>query len=150
MTADCTILMLNSGRRVEMLRAFRAAFAAMRLAGRIVCTDINGLAPTLYLADAKYRLPRSAEAGFGDSLMDIGIREKVSLIVPFIDPDLPVLASLQPSLIQQGLRALISPPEAIAICRDKIRTHDFLKSYGYPTPDILSLEERAAMISRCS
>ena len=141
MTADCTILMLNSGRRVEVLRAFRAAFAAMRVAGRIVCTDINGLAPTLYMTDAKYRLPRSIEAEFGDRLVEVSIREEVSLVVPFIDPDLPALASLQPRLLQQGVGALISPAEAIAICRDKVRTHDFLKSRGFPTPDVLSLEE---------
>lgn len=136
-----TVLFLNSGRRVELIRSFRTAFEELGIKGKIVTTDINGFAPALYLGDVKYILPRSSEPDFIERLCDVCRQEKVDCIIPLIDPDLPVLAKHCQAIEANGTKLLLSKEQTIEICRDKRKTHEFLKSKGFPTPEIISFEE---------
>ena len=63
MTSELTLLFLNAGRRVELVRAFRTAFEKLGVDGRIVTTDINGLAPALYLGDHRRHPRKPGSAG---------------------------------------------------------------------------------------
>ena len=133
-----TILFLNAGRRVELLRAFRAALDACHPAGRLLTTDINPLAPALYLGDTHFRLPRSRDVGFREAFTTLLRHEHVDLVIPLIDPDLLVLAQRRAELEATGARLLLSPHAAIASCSDKLRTADTLRELGYRMPAILS------------
>ncbi len=140
MKSDFTVLFLNAGRRVELIRAFRRAFETLGLAGRIVTTDIRGLAPALYEGDVQCLLPHSSAPTFVTRLKELCRREEVGLIVPLIDPDLPVLARQRESIDTTGARVLISPPRAIAVCHDKARAAAFLAEHDIPAPSTLTLE----------
>ena len=135
---DITLLFLNAGRRNELIRCFRRALTALRLDGRLLATDIHGLAPALYEADAHFLLPRSRESAFPRALARLCRRERVSLIIPLIDPDMPVLARLHAALAAAGTCVLLSPASAIDICRDKVKTAAFLRAHGFPTPATLT------------
>jgi carbamoyl-phosphate synthase large subunit len=141
MTNELTILFLNAGRRVELIRAFRSAFLEAGIRGRIVCTDIQRFAPAIYLGDSHFILPRSDQPEFAQALTDVCRRESVGLIVPLIDPDLLVLARQGPQLRDSGTLALVSPPGVIKICRDKTRSSRFFQENDLPTPRILTLAE---------
>ncbi len=102
MTAECTILMLNSGRRIELLRAFRRAFEDLGIAGRIVSHRHQRVRPQplpgrRLLSPAPFGRGRFPERTAGRLA-----RERVSLIVPSIDPDLPVLARERDKLMANG------------------------------------------------
>lgn len=140
-TTETTLLFLNAGRRVELIRAFRVAFEELGVAGQIITTDINGLAPALYLGDAWYILPRSRASGFLEQFCDLCQRENVRLIIPLIDPDLPVLARNRQVIESTGAKVLISDQRVIEICRDKQRSYSFLKKNGFPTPEVFSLDD---------
>jgi len=140
MTSEITLLFLNAGRRIELIRSFRAAFGELGIEGKIVTTDINGWAPALYVGDSQYITPRSRDAGFMDRLGEICQSEQVALIIPLIDPDLSVLAHHRQTIEATGARPLVSDLRVIEICRDKERTHEFLKEQGFPTPAVFSLE----------
>lgn len=131
-----TLLFLNAGRRVELIRSFRAAFEKMGMEGCIVTTDINGLAPALYLGDVHCLLPRARDPGFLGRLCDLCLREHVDLIIPLIDPDLDVLARNREAIQNVGTRLLLSNTRAIEICQDKEKTYDFLKRNGFSTPEV--------------
>jgi carbamoyl-phosphate synthase large subunit len=45
------VLFTSAGRRVELLRAFRRAYATLGLDGRVVAVDVDPLAPALSAAD---------------------------------------------------------------------------------------------------
>src|SRR6266542_3461434 len=89
-----TLLFLNIGRRVELVRCFRQALERQNIAGRIITTDISWLNPAYFVGDARYLLPPSEkdEADFTEKLLRVCQAEKVSLIVPIIDLDLACLA----------------------------------------------------------
>ncbi len=138
-----TVLFLNAGRRVELLRAFRSAFETLGLRGRLLASDIQGHAPALYEADHGCLLPPSRDARFLPALSDLCTREKIDLVVPLIDPDLPVLAAHRHALETMGAKVLISPETAISICRDKQATGAFLEQKGFPAPRVLAAGEVA-------
>ena len=136
-----TLLFLNAGRRVELIRSFRAAFQELGVRGRIVTTDINGLAPALYLGDARYILPHAKDTAFLERLCDICKQEKVNFIVPLIDPDLLILTKHRKDIETAGIRVLLSPASVVDICSDKYKTYKFLKENGFPTPEIISFAD---------
>jgi carbamoyl-phosphate synthase large subunit len=131
-SARVTALFLNAGRRVEMLDCFRKAFAAEGVSGRIIATDIQPLAPAWYLADDRFLLPSSRDAEFIESLGALCRAQSVDLVIPFIDPDLSVLAANRELLAAAGAKVLVSAKETIRLCRDKQLTADFLLRRDLP------------------
>jgi len=46
--SQVTLLFLNAGRRIELIRAVRNAFEKVGVEGPIITTDLNKLAPALH------------------------------------------------------------------------------------------------------
>ncbi len=129
------VLFTSVGRRVELLRAFRRAYAELRLDGRIVAVDVDPLAPALQEADRPYIVPRLSDPTYIPTLAEICRRECVHLIFPLIDPDISLLARYRQDLEATGARVIVVSPEAAEIAADKWLTYQFFKKLGIPTPN---------------
>jgi len=132
---DVNVLFTSAGRRVELVRSFRAAYRKVGIAGRIVAVDVDPLATALRLADRSYLVPRLDSPQYVPALAEILRRERVDVVFPLIDPDVPVLAAHRQTLEATGARLAVVSPEAAAICADKWRTHQFLRDLGLPTAE---------------
>jgi carbamoyl-phosphate synthase large subunit len=130
--ADVNILFTSAGRRVELLRAFHRAYDELGLAGRIVATDIQPLAPALRIADKQYLVPPFREAGYIPAVIDIIQREKISLVFPLIDPDIPILAKHRESIEAAGAVVMAPPHAGAEIAADKWKTHLLFRDCGVP------------------
>jgi len=128
------VLFTSVGRRVELIRAFKRAYADLGLMGNIVATDIDPLAPALQEADRPYIVPRLSEPSYIPTLTEICRREQVHLIFPLIDPDIPVLARHRQELEATGARVVVVSEEAATIGADKWLTYQFFREMGIPTP----------------
>lgn len=128
------ILFTSAGRRVELLRLFRRAYEELGLAGKIIVTDIDPLAPALQVADAFYMVPRLDAPEYVQTIHDICIREGIRLIFPLIDPDVPILANHRKVLEETGARLAVIPSESVDIVGDKWKTAQFFKRLGLPSP----------------
>ena len=128
------ILFTSAGRRVELIRAFKRAYADLELKGHIVVTDIDPLAPTLQEADRFYLVPRSSNPDFIPTLADICLREEIKMIFPLTDPDILVLARNRPVLESTGAWVMTVLEESAEIAADKWKTYLFFVENGIPTP----------------
>lgn len=81
MIDELALLFLNAGRRVELTLSCRVAFKELRVAGRIITTDTNEIAPALYLGDEQYSLPRSGRLVFLNSSAICGFIHRFLLSV---------------------------------------------------------------------
>ena len=124
------IMFTSVGRRVELVRAFRDAYAALGLTGNIIGTDIDRLAPAFNIIDTPYLVPRTDSPGFMEQILDICREENVDLIFPLTDYDIPVLAAHKQAIKETGAMAVVVDPEAAAITSDKIRTNRFFAGLG--------------------
>jgi len=128
------VLLTSVGRRFELLRAFRNAYDDLELAGNIVVTDIDPLAPALKLADRIYMVPRVTDPNLVEELEEITRRENIDLIVPLVDRDIPVLVGSRSALESAGARVLVPTEHASRTVRDKLLTQRFFLENGVPTP----------------
>jgi carbamoyl-phosphate synthase large subunit len=128
------VLFSGVGRRVELLRAFRAAYKELDLDGRIVAADIDPLAPALREADCAHIVPPLADPDSISTLAEICRREKVGLIFPLIDEGMPVLAAGRRELEETGARLVMVPERALAMTVDKLLTSKLFKRVGVPVP----------------
>ena len=126
------VLISSAGRRVGLLRAFRAAIAGIGAAGRIVAADAGLDAPAAHLADAFHRVPRCSDKGFVGALADICRQECVGVIVPTIDTELPSYARHRDELAAQGVQVASSGAETVRIAGDKRLSHAWLRENGFP------------------
>jgi carbamoyl-phosphate synthase large subunit len=128
------VLFTSVGRRFELLRAFRSAYSELGLAGNVVVTDVDPLAPALKLADRMYMVPRITDPQLVPELVDICNRERIDLIVPLVDRDIPVLVEGRAQLETTGAMLLVPTDRAAATTRDKFLTHQFFSDLGVPVP----------------
>ena len=110
------VLLTSVGRRVELARAFRAAYERLGLEGQIIATDIDGLAPAFQVVDVPIQVPRVDLPDYIPTIKEICSSEKVDLVLPLIDPDISVLAANKSELESTGARLGVADSNAVEIC----------------------------------
>ena len=129
------ILFTSAGRRCELLRAFRDAYGALGLAGAITAVDANPLAPALKIADRNYIVPRAEKDDYVATLLRLCRQDKIDLIFPLTDPELPLFACHRDAFLNAGARLVLSAERAVTISTDKWLTKSFFAHLNLATPE---------------
>ncbi len=129
---EVNVLFTSAGRRVELLRAFKGAYRALRLKGKIIVTDINPLAPSFQAADTTFEVPPFMDQGYIPALLEIVKRTRVKLVFPLIDPDIPILAAHARDFESLGAKVMTPDANGADTARDKWKTHQLYRSLGIP------------------
>ncbi|MFT3829179.1 MAG: ATP-grasp domain-containing protein [Opitutaceae bacterium] len=127
------IAILSASRKVWLVQAFQRALAVAG-GGRVWALDCDRHAAALQAADAAEIAPRSDAPEFLDWLVLWCRRERISLVVPTRDGELPLLAAAAERFLRAGVRVAVSPAEAVALCVDKRRFVDFCCAHEFGTP----------------
>ncbi|MBX3739271.1 MAG: ATP-grasp domain-containing protein [Candidatus Didemnitutus sp.] len=98
------------------------------------------LSPACQEADAAFTVPRCISPDYIDRLLAICAEERVSLLVPTIDPELAVLARSTERFAAVGTRVVVSSPDVVALANDKESTARVLKSAGVPVPETMPFD----------
>jgi carbamoyl-phosphate synthase large subunit len=120
---------------VTQCKAFQA------LGCRIVAADSESSSVGFHFADAAYVVPRAKDAGYIDRILEICERESVDIFLPALDEELESCARHRDRFEAIGTMLLVSNPSALAICTDKLRTYDFYRNLGIPTPSTVAAED---------
>ncbi len=67
--------------------------------------------------------------------------ERVSVVVPLIDTELPIYAQIKAEMHLFGVHIVVSDKTTIDLCRDKLSFGYFLQEKGIQTPRIIDLAE---------
>lgn len=126
------ILITSSGRRTSLLLAFKEAVKP--LGGKVLAGDIDGLAPTLFLADKALELIPVKNRNYIPHLCSIVEKEAIDLIVPTIDTELGALSESRATFQELGCIPLVSNADLIEITFDKWKTFEFFSSNGIDVP----------------
>lgn len=133
-----TVLLSSAGRRVGLLNCFRESLHGT---GRIATIDCSATAPAARFADASWLVPRCTSPEFADDVLSLCVREKIGLLIPTIDPELPVYAATAAKFQAAGTTVCISSAEAVNIGADKVATNAWLIRHGFPAVRQSSPEE---------
>ena len=107
---------------------------------KIIGMDSETLGTGLYTVPKAYKIPYASDSHYINSLLDICSKEKCSLLFPGLDVELSILSQNADKFVQIGTTVIISRPEAIEICDDKLLTSKFLVKIGLPAPKTYTLK----------
>jgi carbamoyl-phosphate synthase large subunit len=134
MPGELNILLSSAGPRVDRVHMFRSALAELNLRGRILATDMrSSLSAGCHEADAAFDVPPCSHDEFVPAMLEICRHEKVRVVVPTIDYELPVLAGARDEFAAIDAEVVVSSPEVAQIGRDKRVLHRWLVAEGLPT-----------------
>ena len=113
---------------VSQYRAFQA------LGCRVVAVDCDPAAVGFHFADAAHCVPRVGAPGYLTRMLEICRAEGVDQLLPALDEELVLCARNRARFEALGTRLLVSRPEALQICTDKLKTYQLFRELGLPTP----------------
>lgn len=122
------ILILSSGTRNKVVQYFKAA---LKDKGRVICTDMSNLAPSIYESDQFYTVPRMTAPGYIDDILDICKKEKIDGVLSLIDPELSLLAENKERFAAVGTTVIGSTYELCEMSLDKFQMFRWLTEHGY-------------------
>lgn len=139
------VLLSSAGRRNYLVGYFRDALAGR---GKVFVADASRNAPVMAEADRAFLVPPVKNPCYFDLLLAICRQNRVDLLLSLNDLELPGLARQRERFRQAGVTAVVSAPEAIDVCMDKVRTAQFLAGRGMPSPPTFdSLESARAALA---
>jgi carbamoyl-phosphate synthase large subunit len=129
------LLFLCGGRRVKLLKSFRAALSQAN-GGLLLTTDTERVSATAFVSDGTFSAPPCSDVeAFAAQVAEICSAEQVTAVIPLTCAGVatvPVLRSMTDTLIVSG------NTRAVEICTDKKKTYEFLSSLSIPTPEFFS------------
>lgn len=144
MTPALNVLITAASRRVPLVRAFTRGIERAGASGRVVVTDVNPLSPAVHVADAAYEVPLSNEPGYLEVIEAICAAERIGLVVPTIDDELPVFASAVDDFRRLGVAVAVSPLDTTLACNDKFETCRRLRAGGVAAAETFLPEQLPA------
>lgn len=136
------LIVTSAGRRNQLIACFREDAARLGIPLRVVAVDHQAeSSPACLQADARFSVPHCTDAGYASCLLDLCRQHEAALLVPTIDPELPVLSAHRGEFAAIGTRVVVSAPETVALCQDKRATAARLAEAGIATPATLPLAE---------
>ena len=138
------ILFSCVGRRTYLLKYFRQNLDSD---DRIIAADMTYSAPALQVADYKVIVPSVYAPGYIDKLLAICEDYSINALISLNDLELPILANNAKRFEDKGVKVIVSGPEVIDICFDKLKTSNWVSSIGLCTPKtFISLEDAKAAL----
>lgn len=129
---EINILITAASRRVPLIQAFMRALKDLGIRGSVVTTDMNILSPGLYFSDRHYIVPLTTDPQYIPILKSIAFKERIHLLIPTIDDELPLMGRHAESFLAMGVRVVVSSEQTGIICNDKKLTAQFLAGRGLP------------------
>ena len=129
------ILFTCAGRRTYLLKYFKEQLGD---GGKIIGADMQLTAPALSAADERVLVPAVYDEHYVDALLEICELHKVDVLISLNDLELPILADKKALFSEIGTTVLVSSPEVIDICFDKLKTSQYIESLGLRTPKTFS------------
>jgi len=140
------VLLTCAGRRNYLVEYFRRALGGR---GLVLAADASPDAPALQEADRALRVPPVSAPGYVAALLDACSRYEVGLLCPLNDLEFPLLARHRERFLAVGTLPVVSSPEVIDLCFDKLATFDFLRKLGLRAPrTYATLEDAREALAR--
>ena len=125
------ILLTCAGRRNHTVDVFKEAVNGI---GGVFASDCCAEAPALMVADKAFVVPPAKDRGYVEALLEICEAHGVGLLIPALEPELLLLSRERGRFSRIGTQVMVSDPEVVGLCYDKLGSQQFLEKLGIPTP----------------
>lgn len=113
------VLLTSASRKVPLVRALKSAIDRMNGCCGIVAADIDSLAVSRVVSNEFWQMPATDDAAVS-SLIQQCVQRRIGVVLPSRDGELDFWARHRDAFAEAGIHVIVSSPEAIARCRDKL------------------------------
>lgn len=130
------VLVTSVGRRAPLINVFKQAQKSVGrfFNGKVITVNADAYCAGLYVSDAFYLVPYVHEKDYIPTILEICREEKIGLLVPTIDDELPIFAVHKNEFEKIGVKVACSSLETAKICNNKFRTYQFFLKNNIPSP----------------
>lgn len=100
----------------------------------LIGLDGETLGAGLYAVPKAYKIPYAKDPRYIDKLLDICKLEHCKILFPGLDAELPFLSRNVERFNKIGTIIIVSNPDVIDICDNKLKTYSFLSSHNISVP----------------
>ncbi len=139
------MVLSSAGRRVGLLRAFRACANALGVDLELFACDLRPEWSSACMeADYAFAVPPATSQDFIEAMLGYCERHAISLVVPTIDTELVRYSHARDRFAAIGTTVAIGSAELVEMARDKLATARFLSDAAIPSPRTASAEDLLA------
>jgi carbamoyl-phosphate synthase large subunit len=123
-----SVLVTSAARKAPLIQAMKQAAEKLRPGTQVIAGDRDANVPARFVADDFWPMPATAD----DTLRAIiaGCRRRhVGFVIPTRDGELAFWARHSAAFLEAGIQVIVSPPDAIELCTDKLA----FARFGIPT-----------------
>lgn len=132
MADPINILITAASRRVALVKHFQRVVCQNGGSGTVIATDTDKFSPALSFVERHHLVPLSGSPDYIRRIHEICLKEKIRLVVPTIDEELPLFGEVKSQFEREGIRVLVSDRRVGEICNDKYLTYRFFRDHGFP------------------
>lgn len=125
------VLVSSAARKLPLLKSLKDAARKVHPDIRVIAADLNPDAPAGLISDDFMMMPDTRDGNLKD-LLELCREKKVGLVVPTRDGELGFWAQNAEAFRKQGTNVLISQPDAISQCVDKLAFSEHGERRGLP------------------
>ena len=125
------VLITSLAGKAPLLRAVQAAARRLHYATRVIGADLNPLALARPLADDFWPIPALRDEALPELLAGLKSRN-IAYLIPTRDGELAFWSRHRAALAEAGVAVLVSAPEAVERCLDKLEFAAFGQRHDLP------------------
>lgn len=126
-----SVLVTSASRKVPLLRALKEAALHINPCAKVVAGDMDPMAVARFEADGFWQMPRINDDALNE-LIDGCRSRSISVVLPTRDGELDFWARHREAFAHAGIAVIVSSPDSIARCRDKLEFARFGSAAGLP------------------
>lgn len=136
-----SILITSISKKIPLVKAIKRACNRLSCSPLVFGADVNPKSIGSYFTDAFWEMPRLTDLS-GSNLVTYCWDHGITAIIPTRDGELSFFAQNRELLHQHGIAVMVSGPEAIEICLDKLLFAERLSQLGFPViPTVTDIEK---------
>lgn len=116
---------------------------------RVIGIDMHYDATLACLYDAIYAVPAANDSSYIDCLLDICVKEKVDVVLPFMSAELIPLLDHIEDFKALGVKVAVGDRHSIEITTNKYKFYAFLKECGLKVPKFALVRKAADLRPAC-
>jgi len=125
------VLVTSSGNKAPLVRALQIATREVLPSHVVMAGDSDETAPTQYVADGFWPMPPTRDEFLNEIVHGLR-RRQVGIVLPTRDGELMFWANHADRLAQEGIQVIVSKPDSLQRCLDKLEFARFGAANGLP------------------
>lgn len=137
MATPVSILITSISKKIPLIKAVRHAAEVINTRSsnaisKIIGGDADFQCIGKFFVDDFWHIPFQGALTI-DEIIRFCHKNHVTMIIPTRDGELPFFAKHKEELKNHGIKCLISSPQTIDLCSDKLLFYEFLKNHHFPS-----------------